>query len=982
MKLRSCAFLLVLLAVSISSFGAIRSVPDQYSSIQLAIDHSEDGDTVLVAPGLYEECIDFKGKNVTVTSVDPNDPQVVSDTVIQGDGSGSVVTFATGEDHRAVLSGFTITGGYGSPHPSAEGAIAGAGIYCYRSSPVLRLNVIADNHAPNAGDGAYGYGGGISCIEANPIVVGNTIRNNSAWRGGGVHCFESSPTLSMNVIAGNNTPDGQNGVYGGGGGIYGNKASFSATGNVVRDNVAFRGGGIYAHRAEAKISSNMIYGNSAKYGGGVVLRSGGDRIELINNTVVANVAQDGANVLADGRSQIRNNIIAFGQADRGGGILWAGGCPIKNGPIAFNDLYANAGGDYFGVSDQTGRNGNISQDPLFGNMEANDYHLLADSPAISAGDPEYVGPVQGPDADGDARVLVGRVDIGADEYERYVRPIANAGPAQYWDEIPAGVTLDGSASCAHEAGGMLQYEWTQVAGPEVQLSGIDHSQASFVPLQAGVYCFELLARDSVSESHPDRVTVVVGAGRLPVAEAGSTLYATSAPVQLDGSGSRSADGVGDLNYKWRQIAGPPMVVENPNTAVSTVHAPVRIVGRREVDTFVQTDQIRVCEFELVVSDGELIGLTDTTEIVILPDFGPMTMQIENPPFDLTKPTIIYFGGGDGVTGYSGQPWNQPRWAGKANVLSFPQGYGRDPSVEGRRTYYKYGAMIVAYLSQVAPEYNQPIQTIGWSTGGQPAIDAAIYINLAFEDVRYAINHVTGLDACCHSYSYYRRLLLGSAVDGEQCWADFYWYANVQPVEGTFLGVDIPLSHSGVRDWYRTSVSSQDVGAFHHGLVAGAYWSVIGPGKNLQLATTTESSIYRFVWSGTLSSGHLEFADETLYPGRLPEPVTLVGPINVQGPNGVVLTCQESENAVAYELLLGSHPYRVVDYTVVSDGPAPPSDVVTELPYEETWWTVRVRDQYGSTIYADPQRLDAGSLSLPVKNSTTRGGSLLHADFQR
>ena len=972
MKPTRWVFSVVLLVISASSLAGIRGVPDPYATIQLGIDSSEEGDTVLVEPGVYEECIDFRGKNITVTSVDPNNHQVVADTVIQGDDSGSVVTFAAGEDHRAILSGFTITGGYGSPDPDYDDLIVGAGVYCYRSSPVLRLNIIEDNHAPNTGDGVYGYGGGISCIEANPIMVGNTIRDNSAWRGGGVHCFESSLTLSMNVIAGNITPDGQNGVYGRGGGIYANKADFRATGNVIRDNIAFRGGGMYVNSAETRISSNMIYGNSAKYGGGVVLRSGGYRIELINNTVVANVAEVGANILVDGRSQISNNIIAFGQADRGGGIVWAGGCPIKTRPIAFNDLYGNAGGDYFGVSNQTGRNGNICQDPLFRNVEADDYHLQPDSPAIGAGDPAYVAQAAELDADGDPRLLVGRVDMGADEYEGYVRPIANAGQAQCWDEIPPTVALDGSMSCVHDSGGILQYEWTQVAGPEVQLSAANHSQTILEPTEPGVYCFELLVRDLMSESRPDRVTVVVDAGRLPVAEAGPTVYATSAPVQLDGTGSRSADGVGDLNYQWRQISGPPMVIEDPNTATPIVHAPTRTVGRKEVDTFVQTDQIQLCEFELVVSDGGLMGLPDTTRVVILPDVGPMTMRIENPPFNPGKPTIIYFGGGDGVTGYSGQPWNQLQWASEANVLSFPQGYSRDPRVEGVRTYYKYGAMIMAYLSEAAPEYNQPIQTIGWSTGGQPAIDAAIYMNLAFEDVRYAVNHVTGLDACCHSYSYYRNLLIGSAVDGEQCWADFYWYANVQPVEGTFLGVDIPLSHSGVRDWYRTSVSFQGADAFHHGLVAGAYWSVIGPGKNLQLATTTGSSIYRFVWSGTLSSGHLEFADETLYPGRLPEPVTLVGPIDVQGSNGVILTCQESENVVGYELLLGSDPYRVMDYTVISDGPAPPSNVVTELPYAETWWTVRVRDQHGSTIYADPERLDAGLLSLPVKSSATSG----------
>ena len=59
----------------------------------------------------------------------------------------------------------------------------------------------------------------------------------------------------------------------------------------------------------------------------------------------------------------------------------------------------------------------------------------------------------------------------------------------------------------------------------------------------------------------------------------------------------------------------------------------------------------------------------------------------------------------------------------------------------------------------------------------------------------------------------------------------------------------------------------------------------------------------------------------------------------------------------------------MEYTVVSDTPEPPNAVITELPFERTWWTVRVRDQYGSTIYADPIRIDAFALSLPVENLT-------------
>ena len=80
-----------------------------FATIQTAIDLSSDGDTVLVAAGIYNESINYNGKNIIVGSLylTTQDTSYISSTIIGGDSSGSVVLFESFEDSTAVLNGFT-----------------------------------------------------------------------------------------------------------------------------------------------------------------------------------------------------------------------------------------------------------------------------------------------------------------------------------------------------------------------------------------------------------------------------------------------------------------------------------------------------------------------------------------------------------------------------------------------------------------------------------------------------------------------------------------------------------------------------------------------------------------------------------------------------------------------------------------------------------------------------------------------------------
>jgi hypothetical protein len=473
-------------------------------------------------------------------------------------------------------------------------------------------------------------------------------------------------------------------------------------------------------------------------------------------------------------------------------------------------------------------------------------------------------------------------------------------------------------------------------------------------------------------------TRAIAANLPPVADAGSSRYAGTAAVRLDGTKSYDPDESTVLTYAWTQVSGPSVIITEADTATPTISG------------FAQTDQIQECEFELAVGDGDLTGEPKAVKIVIVPGFIQDVLRLWNASFDTEKPTIVYFGGGDCTNGmviHASCPLSSPAWLEKANVISFPEGYVPDVTSQGTATYFHMADMIIVYLSSVAPDYAERIQAVGWSTGAQPAADVAIRLNHVYADARYAVNRVTHLDGGCRilgsrggSWGRYAQdidVLLSGSPEEEQCWVDHYWgvLGASQIPQADILAVYLTgYDHTGVRAWYSASLTEPAPNKYSHGLVAGAYWSVIGPGRNLQQSPAGVRYFYQ--WQGNVNDGGMTLYDQSRWPSVLPEPVRLAAWASISNTSGdrdgAVLSCYESENAVGYEVLLGSNRDRVAGFTVISDTPTPPMAVVRDFPYEETWWTIRVRDQNGSTIHADPVLLDLIGLAIPTVQNTRTG----------
>jgi len=203
MKLnKTLSIIFVSLLIALNVQANIINVPDDVETIQDGIDVATDGDTVLVQPGNYVENINFDGKKIVVGSLclTTGYSFYMSQTVIHGNRSGSVVSFENGEDSTSVLTGFKITRG------KAEN---GGGIYCKSSSPRLLNLTIVDNSAQTGGGIFYESVGNYN---SGPNLINVTVKNNSAELGGGFYCTESNLHLANVTIIGNSANKG-GGIY-------------------------------------------------------------------------------------------------------------------------------------------------------------------------------------------------------------------------------------------------------------------------------------------------------------------------------------------------------------------------------------------------------------------------------------------------------------------------------------------------------------------------------------------------------------------------------------------------------------------------------------------------------------------------------------------------------------------------------------------------------------------------------------------------
>ena len=471
--------------------GPWDGTPDHpYAVIQDGIDVAADDYTVLVADGLYvgpgNMEIDFKGKAIRVKSENGYNNCIID---CQDEGHG--IIFQSGEMQNSVIEGFTIrnvvhgihcvnssspTIRYNLITDSGGGFITdgppGGGIFCSDSSPLIVGNSIrnavngircVDSSSPTIRNnlitdsgGGFGSGsppgGGISCSDSSPLIVGNSIQGNESYQGGGISCHSCCAIIMDNVISDNRV----GGTSSSGGGIFCQSGDLQIIGNVIHGNSTGSGGGggIVLGDVSAVLVNNVITRNSGGPGWGGGIQCGNSDIEVVNNTIVHNSDAGGGGIVLVESSLVLVNSIVWSEYEWAIGywptqIMFSSGGEPSSASISHSVI---AGGEEGVVTNKNGTldwlEGNMGSHPLFVDDANDDYHLSLLSPCIGAG--AITPNVLDTDIEGNMRPNPpgSNPDIGA--YESNLSeplsrpPIADDQSVTTDEDTAASITLTGS----------------------------------------------------------------------------------------------------------------------------------------------------------------------------------------------------------------------------------------------------------------------------------------------------------------------------------------------------------------------------------------------------------------------------------------------------------------------------------------------------------------------------------------------------------
>ena len=265
-------------------------------------------------------------------------------------------------------------------------------------------NIVTITNCSFIGNNAIGAGGGLAYLETAGTVSHCTFTENSADHGGGMsNSAFSSPTVT-NCVFTANVAD----TYGGG--MYNIQGSSPTVMNCIfAGNISLQSGGAICNIMWSSpiITNCALSSNSADISGGGMFSISGSNSIVEDCILWGNASPSGAQICDMGGSSVS---VTYSNVQGGeAGIYQDPNCTLSWGP---GTLDSNPRFIMSGYWDPNGTPEDINDDFWVDG----DYHLLSDSPCIDTGDPNYPEDANEFDIDGDARVIGGRIDMGADEY--------------------------------------------------------------------------------------------------------------------------------------------------------------------------------------------------------------------------------------------------------------------------------------------------------------------------------------------------------------------------------------------------------------------------------------------------------------------------------------------------------------------------------------------------------------------------------------
>jgi len=342
-------------------------------TIQAGVDlcKTQQNDIVILAEGTYSGTgnrgISFGGRAITVRSTDPEDSNVVSNTIINCNWQDRAFKFVDDEHRGSILSGLTMHCGE-APFTEIlrvgyEHRYGGA-IFCKLASPTIERCSMEYNSADDAG-------GAIYTLAGSPLVTCCKAITNGAPKGGAFYALGGSPEINNCIVdklpsasiecgqvyfdcySSSLLTDCQIGISGGGQ-VYCN----GSRGNILNSTIT-KGGGLYCNEYCNLVLSNCTISDNLQSG----IYCWRDCNIIVTDCNISRNAESGIySSPANNTAKITKSCLIENIGNNGGGICWNDNIVVRECVIRQNTATHTGGGIFlflgYGLIENSIINGN------------------------------------------------------------------------------------------------------------------------------------------------------------------------------------------------------------------------------------------------------------------------------------------------------------------------------------------------------------------------------------------------------------------------------------------------------------------------------------------------------------------------------------------------------------------------------------------------------------------------------------------------